>query len=267
MNYFDDMRFIMGSRQKDCHPSMVTGRWPDFYSLQFDLSNRISYEVDGEEAIVMDAPVAYLTIPSRRYRFGPCQPGVWHHSFIAVTGPRATRIFEEGFIPLVPLGIIAIHRPKECADLFDQALEAFESHDPGRHYEAVIGMERLLGFIIDDRRMEAPELPFAEAIRDLAARIQVAPLEPWDFEAHARELCISYSHFRKLFREHLQRSPHDFLLSARMQRAADLLQRGGMSIKEVGIACNYDDLAQFSKVFKKQIGLSPRQFRNSLLLG
>jgi AraC-like DNA-binding protein len=267
MTYYEDIRYIMGGRQESCDPAMVSGRWPEFYSLQFDRSNRISYEVDGRPQVIVDAPVMYLTHPEKSYRFGPCDDGAWDHSFIAVTGPRATRIFEEGLYPLSSSGTIPIHRPQECAEIFDHCIEVFQSAEPIHHHEAVIGLERLLGLLMDNQRMEAPELPFAEDIRDLGQKIEMAPFEPWDFEVCARELCISYSHFRKLFREHLKRSPHDFLLSARMRRAARILQLTSKSVKEISQLCDYDDLARFSKVFKKKIGLSPRQFRNSLRLG
>ena len=115
--------------------------------------------------------------------------------------------------------------------------------------------------------MSAPELPFAEEFRDLAARVESGPFEPWDFKECARLLFISYSHFRKLFSEHVGQSPHDYLLSMRMRRAAHWLATSSKSIKEISYQCNYDDLAQFSKAFKQKIGLSPRQFRNSLRLG
>jgi AraC-like DNA-binding protein len=85
-----------------------------------------------------------------------------------------------------------------------------------------------------------------------------------DFESLATNLHLSYSHFRRLFRRHIGKSPHDYLLLCKMQRAARDLQRSGRQVKDVAYEAGYDDPAQFSKLFKKKIGLSPQQFRDAM---
>jgi AraC family transcriptional regulator, regulatory protein of adaptative response / methylphosphotriester-DNA alkyltransferase methyltransferase len=57
------------------------------------------------------------------------------------------------------------------------------------------------------------------------------------------------------FREHLTR--------VRMQRAAELLSRRGMTVREVARRVGYRQPAQFAKAFRRYQGLAPSAFRSS----
>jgi AraC family transcriptional regulator of adaptative response / methylphosphotriester-DNA alkyltransferase methyltransferase len=57
------------------------------------------------------------------------------------------------------------------------------------------------------------------------------------------------------FREHLTR--------VRMDRAADLLVSGGLTIREVAYRVGYRQPAQFAKAFRRHHGTSPSEFRAS----
>ncbi len=266
MKYYRDIQCVGAARILMREHCPIAGTWPDFYSLQFDRSGELFYEVDGKQAVRFSTPAIYLTRPYRRYRFGSTEPGVWDHSWLGFSGSRATRIFEEGFCMLSETDSFPIHRPHDCAALFDRMIALFE-RDDGRRHEPAILLEQLLGFLIENQESHRPQPAFAEAFHGLREQIEADPFADWDFAELARSFSMSYSYFRRLFRAHLHRSPHDYLLSARMRRAAGLLQETSLSVQEVGYLACYDDPSRFSKVFKQQIGLSPRQFRNSLRLG
>ena len=50
----------------------------------------------------------------------------------------------------------------------------------------------------------------------------------------------------------------------RMQRAKDLLRDHSRSIKEISAESGYSDPNYFSKLFKKIVGLTPTEFRESI---
>jgi len=82
-------------------------------------------------------------------------------------------------------------------------------------------------------------------------------------DALARLAGYSPSHFGALFRSHFGLAPVEFLIRHRMHRAADLLQDRNRTVGEVAELVGYADLFQFSKLFKKYFGLSPRSSRES----
>jgi AraC-like DNA-binding protein len=55
-------------------------------------------------------------------------------------------------------------------------------------------------------------------------------------------------------------TPHDFIRSIRLKKASQLLKRGDISITEVVYACGFGSAASFSTIFKKQFGVSPREY-------
>ena len=59
-------------------------------------------------------------------------------------------------------------------------------------------------------------------------------------------------------------SPHAYQQQARVRRAVQLLC-GGTSIAEAGADTGFSDQAHFSRVFKSQIGMTPRMFQLAVL--
>ncbi|MCA1755290.1 MAG: response regulator [Spirochaeta sp.] len=64
----------------------------------------------------------------------------------------------------------------------------------------------------------------------------------------------------RLFRHELQLPFSDYLSSLRMEEAQRLLSESDLSIKEVGYAVGYQDANYFSRVFKRWVGMRPREY-------
>ncbi|MBF0199674.1 MAG: helix-turn-helix domain-containing protein [Planctomycetes bacterium] len=80
----------------------------------------------------------------------------------------------------------------------------------------------------------------------------------------ARELYISPSHFRKLFRESMDCAPSQYIARKKMEKAQEMLGDTDKNITEVAMSLGYNDSNYFSTVFKKWVGLSPREYKKSL---
>jgi AraC-like DNA-binding protein len=59
-------------------------------------------------------------------------------------------------------------------------------------------------------------------------------------------------------------SPANYVNSIRLQNAARLLESSRLQIKDIAISSGFDDVAYFSKLFKKSFGASPSQYRERL---
>jgi AraC-like DNA-binding protein len=73
----------------------------------------------------------------------------------------------------------------------------------------------------------------------------------------------SRSHYTRLFSEIYGYSPARFQDHLRMTKAVRLLSSSAMSVKEIAAACGYSDSNYFCRIFKKNTGTSPGQFRRS----
>ena len=77
----------------------------------------------------------------------------------------------------------------------------------------------------------------------------------------AREAGLSTSHFARLFKHTIGTSPHQFVMSFRVEQARALMQATDNSQVEIALSCGFSDQAHFSRVFKQFTSQTPRQFR------
>ena len=72
---------------------------------------------------------------------------------------------------------------------------------------------------------------------------------------------LNRTYFGKIFKEALGKTPQEFLLNYRMLKAAELLKLTSLSIGDGGLAVGYANQMHFSRAFKNNYGISPREWR------
>ncbi len=77
----------------------------------------------------------------------------------------------------------------------------------------------------------------------------------------AEYVSLSESHLRSRFRRHFGMSLGRYIRRTKTTRAAQLLDVTEMSVSEVARACGFDSIYAFSRFFRSNTGLSPRQYR------
>jgi AraC-like DNA-binding protein len=108
------------------------------------------------------------------------------------------------------------------------------------------------------------------ALRDrhigLAMRlIHARPAEPWTIEGLAREVGLSRSAFAERFTDYVHVAPMHYLARWRMQLAARILEKQGVSVSQAAAEVGYESDAAFNRSFKKYLGVSPGAWRRSCL--
>ncbi len=263
MSYFDDIRFIAGAEAADCTGDLRQHRFDEMCNLQFFLPGRgpMYFAADDCEGTIFREPTAFWHHPDHRFTYYPAEPdGCWHHFWVTFHGERARRIMENGFMQLTPNFYCPVHNARVFAEQFRRLIELVLDRDPNAHGSAVVLLESLLVHLQQSVCEVEIANPFQDQIERLSLEIDRSPNRDVDFHAEAKRMGLSYSHFRRLFTRQLGYAPHDYLLTRRMVRAAALLLRRGGSVKSVALEAGYTDPAQFSKLFKKKIGLSPKQY-------
>lgn len=83
----------------------------------------------------------------------------------------------------------------------------------------------------------------------------------WSLDALAAKVGLSRTGLAERFRAAMGDTPLHYLRTVRMQHAMRLLSDTTHSLEQVARAVGYQDAFSFSKVFKKSVGVSPRDFR------
>ena len=73
-------------------------------------------------------------------------------------------------------------------------------------------------------------------------------------------LGLDRSYFYKLFMERTGTSPSEYLIRLRLKKAAELMTVYGERPSIAAFSVGYEDLVNFSKMFKKYYGMSPRNY-------
>jgi AraC family transcriptional regulator len=85
--------------------------------------------------------------------------------------------------------------------------------------------------------------------------------QPIYLDRVARIAGVSPFHFLRLFALVLGVTPHQYLVRARLRRAARLLADGDRSITDIAYDVGFGDLSNFVRTFHRAAGTSPRGFR------
>jgi AraC family transcriptional regulator len=102
---------------------------------------------------------------------------------------------------------------------------------------------------------------YADCIEDVKRYIREHIHDALDRETLAAVAGFSIPHFHRVFTAHVGESAASYIRRLRLERAGRKLRMGAVDITEVALAAGYDSHAAFSKAFKQQFGLSPREFR------
>ncbi|WP_167630206.1 phosphoenolpyruvate hydrolase family protein [Listeria valentina] len=89
--------------------------------------------------------------------------------------------------------------------------------------------------------------------------------EPIQLAELAQVAHLSPSYLSTLFKEKVGYSFTEYLIRFRLNKAVEWMQQEPKrSLKEIALGINYQDYAQFNKVFKRYMGISPKEYRKQI---
>jgi AraC-like DNA-binding protein len=80
----------------------------------------------------------------------------------------------------------------------------------------------------------------------------------------ARIIGLHPTSFCRSFKQSTGLSPHHYILAHRVNRAKEMMNDQRLSLTEIALDCGFSGSSQFSVVFKRIAGMSPREYRRTL---
>lgn len=102
------------------------------------------------------------------------------------------------------------------------------------------------------------------ALQLIHQNFQNCDLTPSDI---SKQLNVHPAYMSRLFKEGTQQNFSDYLCDTRMKHACYLLKASGHTVKDVAELCGYDNYSYFFKVFKKRLGVTPKEYRIQAISG
>lgn len=81
----------------------------------------------------------------------------------------------------------------------------------------------------------------------------------------SNEVSLNYSYFSQIFKEHVGDNFVSYLKKVRINKAKEILRSDESKVYEVGKMVGYEDSKQFAKHFRSVTGVSPIEYKKSLL--
>lgn len=89
------------------------------------------------------------------------------------------------------------------------------------------------------------------------------PVEDWNINEIAKDLCLSRSRLQHLYTETFGVSITQDIAESRMQYACQLLKESDLSLEKIAELCKFSTTSYFIKKFKTAIGVTPNAYRKS----
>jgi AraC-like DNA-binding protein len=86
--------------------------------------------------------------------------------------------------------------------------------------------------------------------------------EPLSVDHMAQAAGLSRAHFSREFRQMFGESPHAYLLTRRLERAAALLRTTDNSVAEICFSVGLQSVGSFTTSFKRMFGTPPTSYRD-----
>lgn len=86
--------------------------------------------------------------------------------------------------------------------------------------------------------------------------------EKIDLKALAHNLGFSYDYFRHIFKRSTGYSPAQYMIQNRFERAKKMLLGTDKKITDIALECGFSNTPQFSMMFRKNTGMTPKTFRD-----
>jgi AraC-like DNA-binding protein len=85
--------------------------------------------------------------------------------------------------------------------------------------------------------------------------------QPMDMKELAANLYVSYSWFRKVFKEQTGLAPSEYHLNLRIKKAEELICDTNQTVRQISEELGFNNQNHFSALFKRKTGTSPLNYR------
>lgn len=234
------------------------------YQLLYVASGKAHFFIDGKEEIITPGHmVLYRPKEMQKYiYYGIDQTEVY---WIHFTGNDVKNILRSYGIS-DDRKIIYSGTSLEYERIFKQII--YELQQCQEHYEEYLSLLLREIFIFLHRQITKKHSLKNEYLESEMARAAQYFNDNYNtaisIEEYAASRGMSISWFIRSFREYTNVTPLKYILSLRMTNAQMLLENTSYSVKEISSIVGYDNPLYFSRLFSRQKGMSPSEYRKKL---
>lgn len=220
------------------------------------------YVIEGELSILCDKanPVLrsgdYIIIPPNTpYTYARAGNSTMRYFWVHFTGSEVSNIIKRYELRLYP-EFNSISDGSEIISSMRRFTDACTSEELYKDSELSILFERIL-LRLARKSAAKYTLPLKKSISYINAFYNTELKIP----LLAKMEGLSISRYSAVFKGTMGMTPCDYIIKTRLAFAFELLSNTDLSIKEISVLVGYEDAHFFSRIFRKKVGISPREYR------
>ena len=235
------------------------GRILHEYQFVYIVAGSGYFTSDSCATTKVSAGTIIMLFPGERHTYRPDANTGWTEYWVGFKGDGADEWIRNGyFSPSTPLLNIGISQ--SILELYTNILEVVEEERTGYAVFIASIICHMLGEVYykSQCRINTSVLDKINLARIMMRKNLHTNKTA---EAIATDLGVSYSWFRKAFKENIGISPAQYQLQLKLSKAKELLTNTDDSISEIAYQLEFDSVSHFSLFFKTKEGVTASEFK------
>ena len=255
--FFMPVQYI-GYLPEEIHYKEIVHPTTNFSFILSSQAHELLFAIDGKKYKAA-APVLIFEKPGIVYEYFQRQKcETFYFSYDAKFTEHFRAFTEETFQPIMPMAHNSV-----ANQLINKILELCLSlHSPG----AVDRIDRLCEQLVNEAVLSkkisaAANNPYRKAVYEAASHIEIHFTSDIDLNMFARKYGLSKRTFLRYWDEIFEQPPKQYIAALRIKEAKRLLIETELRINEVATKIGISDPYYFSRMFKRNVGISPANYK------
>jgi AraC-like DNA-binding protein len=234
----------------------------DEYQLVYISSGSGILEAPAQKQWSIEAGDLFLLVPGVWHRYWPHANAGWNEHWIGFDG-RIVRnaIMKQFFSDKTP--VFRVRNEDDMSLKFAEMWNVVSKRPPALQQVMAGILFEILGTVYSGQQGGTGEVQRgSEAVRKAIQWMIESRNGHLEMQDIAQRLRLSYSYFRRTFKQQTGMSPHQYWMDLKISRARTLLNDPTLSVKEVAYRAGFDSQQYFSRLLKEKLGCTPGEYRD-----
>lgn len=241
--------------------STEKGRILNEYQLLYITRGKGSFVSHSQKRTAVKEGNMLLLFPGEWHSYKPDPVEGWDEYWIGFKGVNIDNRIQSGFFskqkPIFNVGL-----RDDLVQLYKQAIETAKEQNTGFQQMLAGIVNHLLGLAYSQNKHSSfEELQVIKQINKAKIIMQEGFHLGINPEGVAQEVNMSYSWFRRIFKQYTGFPPSQYLLELKLQRSKELLTNTVLTSQEIAFDVGFESSDYFCTFFRKKTGMTPIQYR------
>ncbi|WP_106830057.1 AraC family transcriptional regulator [Parabacteroides pacaensis] len=241
--------------------SPYKGRTLEEYVLLYIVNGNGIFSSDTHKNVRLTTGSMLLLFPGEWHNYAPDPSSGWDEYWIGFQGNNVEALVQNGFFSKQKT-VFNVGPSLEMVQLFRLAIRVAAKQKSG-YQQTLAGIANLLLGMTHslDKSQAFNQSQHIQLINKAKLIMFENSHTNITAEEVANRICMSYSNFRRNFKQYTGLSPHQYLQEIRIQKSKELLAATNLTCQEIAYKTGYESPIHFNTLFKKKTGLTPSKYR------